>query len=180
VVGSDGAGQTRLLEAAHIGIATMVRSLLRFNALLVVVNSLAIASAALGPIPRSRPGLSRGSLRTRKSSSRRNKEAGALRVDLSIDPAKTGELTVTLPDAEAKDQVRRPLLLIPAEIELAETAWSDAFQAAEVQPGEKTVSVAGVPAGKYRTIRGKSSAEVEVAAGKTAAVTLVQDEPAKK
>jgi hypothetical protein len=101
-------------------------------------------------------------------------------VDLSIDPAKTGALTVTLPDAEAKDPVRRPLLLIPADIEPPGTAWHDAFQAAEVQPGEKTVSVAGVPAGTYRAIRGKSSAEVEVAAGKTAAVTLVRGEPTKK
>lgn len=101
-------------------------------------------------------------------------------VNLSIDPAKTGGLTVTLPDAEANDKVRRPLLLIPADIDLPGKAWHDAFQAAEVQPGDKEVSVVGVPAGKYRAVRGKSSAEVEVVTGKTATVALIRDEPKKK
>ena len=100
-------------------------------------------------------------------------------VNLSIDPAKTGGLTVTLPDAEANDKVRRPLLLIPADIDLPGKAWHDAFQAAEVQPGDKEVSVVGVPAGKYRAVRGKSSAEVEVVTGKTATVALIRDEPKK-
>ena len=66
-------------------------------------------------------------------------------VNLSIDPAKTGGLTVTLPDVEANEMVRRPLLLIPADIDLPGKAWHDAFQAAEVQPGDKTVAVVGVP-----------------------------------
>ena len=101
-------------------------------------------------------------------------------VNLSINPAKTGGLTVTLPDAEANDQARRLLLLIPADIDLPGKAWHDAFQAAEVQPGDKTVSVIGVPAGKYRVVRGKSSAEVEVVAGKTATVALIRDEPKNK
>jgi hypothetical protein len=101
-------------------------------------------------------------------------------VDLTIDPAKTGGLKVTLPDAEANEGARWPLQLIPVDIDLPGTAWHQAFQAAEVKPGEKVVSVNGVPAGKYHVARGKSKGEVEVTAGKTAEVTLVRDEPKKK
>lgn len=101
-------------------------------------------------------------------------------VDLTIDPTKTGELTVTLPDAETKDAASWPLRLIPAGIDLPGIEWHYAFQAAEVKKGQKTVTVKGVPAGKYQATRGQSKGEVEVTAGKSVEVTLVRDEPKKK
>ena len=101
-------------------------------------------------------------------------------VDLTIDPARTGGLKVSLPDADADDPVRRPLLLIPADIDLPGTAWHPAFEAAEVKPGTKVVSVTGVPAGKYRAVRGKSAGPAEVTEGKVSEFTLVRDEPKTK
>ena len=101
-------------------------------------------------------------------------------VDLTIDPARTGELVVTLPDAEAAEQFSPALSLRPADLDIAVSATNFAFDAAQVKTGQKTVTVKGVPAGKYQVTRGKSKGEVEVVAGKSAAVTLVRDEPAKK
>ena len=48
------------------------------------------------------------------------------------------------------------------------------FNVATVKMGEKTVKVSGIPAGRYRAVRGADEAEVEVAAGKSVAVTLVR------
>jgi hypothetical protein len=101
-------------------------------------------------------------------------------VDLTVDPAKTGEVAVTIPDAEAKEPIRWPLLLLPADIHLPGTAWHQAFEAADVQPGQTSVAVAGVPAGRYKVARGKSSAEVEVVAGRKATVTLVRNGPRRE
>ena len=60
------------------------------------------------------------------------------------------------------------------------TEFAFAFNAAEVKTGQKSVTVTGVPAGKYQVSRGKSKGQVEVTAGKSVAVTLVRDEPVKK
>jgi hypothetical protein len=102
-----------------------------------------------------------------------------LTIDLTVDPAKTGGVTVTLPDEEAKDASEWGLSLVPSEFDRADMWMRNAFEAAKVKVGTKTVTVQGVPAGKYVAVRGKSEAEVEVAAGKTAAVTLVRKEPTK-
>ena len=107
------------------------------------------------------------------------KEGDEQTVDLTVDPAKAGALTVTLPDAEADDKIRWPLVVVPAGIDLPGTAWHQAFQAADMKPGEKTVSVTGIPAGKYKVVRGKSAADVEITAGKNVTVTLVRDESKK-
>jgi len=71
------------------------------------------------------------------------------------------------------------LALVPPEFDRSDMWTRSAFDAARVKTGTKTVTVQGVPAGKYVAVRGKSEAEVEVAAGKTAAVTLVRKEPTK-
>jgi hypothetical protein len=98
-------------------------------------------------------------------------------VDLNIDPAKTGEVAVTIPEVEAREQIRSPLLLLPVEIKLPGTAWHQAFEASEVKLGVTSVAVAGVPAGKYKVVRGKSSADVKVVAGRKATVSLVREVP---
>jgi hypothetical protein len=103
-----------------------------------------------------------------------------LTVDLTIDPAQTGEVAVTLPDEEANDSSEWHLSLIPAELNQPNLGYHFAFNAAEVKKGQKSVMVKGVPAGKYKAIRGKSEAEVEVVAGKSTPVTLVRTEAKKK
>jgi len=106
------------------------------------------------------------------------KEGDQLTVDLTIDPSKTGELEVTLPDAEVAEKDNWHLSLVPAEMG-PELGWEYAFNAAEVKSGQKTVTVKGVPAGKYRVIRGQSQADAEVTAGKTTKVNLVRVAPKK-
>jgi hypothetical protein len=108
------------------------------------------------------------------------KAGDQLTVDLTIDPAKTGEVVVTIPDEEANDAGEWHLSLIPAELDQPGRGYHFAFNAAEVKKGQKTVTVKGVPAGKYRAMRGKSEAAVEVTAGKSTPVTLVRADPKKK
>jgi hypothetical protein len=100
-------------------------------------------------------------------------------VDLTIDPAATGEVVVTLPDSAAKDPGETSLSLVPAKADLPELGLGGEhyFNVATVKMGEKTVKVSGIPAGKYRAVWGTDEAEIEVLAGKAVAVTLV---PAKK
>ena len=103
--------------------------------------------------------------------------------DLTIDPAKTGSIVITLPDEEANEKVsllNARLFLIPIEFDKSEMWSRDAFEAGPVEEGNKTAARKGVPAGKYLALRGKSEAEVEAAAGKEAACTLVRNEPKKK
>ena len=110
------------------------------------------------------------------------KEGDQLTADLTIDPAKTGSVVVTLPDEEANAQlslISSSLYLIPTEIDSSERWARDAFEADYVEVGNKTAARKGVPAGKYLALRGKSEAEVEVAAGKESAVTLVRKESKK-
>jgi hypothetical protein len=96
-------------------------------------------------------------------------------IDLTIDPAQTGSVTVTLPDEEAKDNFAWGLQLIPQGIEIPGGTFNSAFDAVEVKEGQKTVNVKGVPPGKYKALRGKSSALIDVVVGKDTAVTLVRD-----
>jgi len=110
------------------------------------------------------------------------KEGDQLTFDVTIDPAKMGSIVVTLPDEEANAQlslVNSSLVLIPMEFVQSETWIREAFEAGYVQVGNKTVTREGVPAGKYLVRRGKSEAEVEVAAGKESAITLVRKESKK-
>lgn len=101
-------------------------------------------------------------------------------IDLTVDPAKTGEVVVTLPADEANDAQESHLSLIPADLDRPGVRYDYAFNAAEVKKGQKSVTVKGVPAGKYRAIRGKSEAELEVVAGKSTPVTLVRLAPKGK
>jgi hypothetical protein len=103
-----------------------------------------------------------------------------LTVDLTVDPAKMGSVVVTLPEEEAKDRSEPNLYLVPLEFDRSDLWVRAAFRPAVVKPGSTTVTINGVPAGKYVALRGKSEAEVEVAAGKEAACTLVRNEPKKK
>jgi hypothetical protein len=100
-------------------------------------------------------------------------------IDLTIDPATTGEVVVTLPESDAKEPGETSLALVPAKADLPKLGLGSEhyFNVATVKMGEKTVKVSGIPAGKYRAVRGSDEAEVEVIAGKSVAVTLV---PAKK
>ncbi len=101
------------------------------------------------------------------------KAGDELTVDLTIDPSKFGDLIVTLPEEEAKDTSTWPVSLVPLGDVPAITNHF-AFSGAETKVGEKVVTIKGVPAGKYRAVRGQSEAEVEVVVGKTTAVTLVR------
>jgi hypothetical protein len=110
------------------------------------------------------------------------KEGDQLTVDLTIDPAKMGSIVVTLPDEEANAKmslINSSLYLIPVEFDGSEMWVRAAFEAGYVEEGNKTVARKGVPAGKYLALRGKSEAEVEVAAGKESAITLVRKESKK-
>jgi hypothetical protein len=110
------------------------------------------------------------------------KEGDQLTVDLTIDPAKMGSIVVTLPDEEASAKmslINSSLFLIPIEFDRSEEWVRAAFEAGYVEVGNKTAARKGVPAGKYLALRGKSEAEVEVAAGKESAVTLVRKESKK-
>jgi hypothetical protein len=100
-------------------------------------------------------------------------------VDLTIDPATTGEVVVTLPESDAKGPAETSLALVPNKADLPELGLGSEhfFNVATVKMGEKAVKISGIPAGKYRAVRGTDEAEVEVAAGKSVAVTLT---PAKK
>lgn len=92
-------------------------------------------------------------------------------VDFTIDPANTGEVVVTLPASDSKEM---SLAVVPAKADLPELGLGSEhyFNVATVKPGEKTVKVSGIPAGKYRAVRGTDEVEVEVVAGKSVAVTL--------
>jgi hypothetical protein len=110
------------------------------------------------------------------------KEGDRLTVDLTIDPATTGSVVVTLPDDEANAKLsllNSSLFLIPIEFDRSEMWVRAAFDAGSVEEGNKTAARKGVPAGKYLAVRGKSEAEVAVAAGKESAVTLVRKEAKK-
>jgi hypothetical protein len=100
-------------------------------------------------------------------------------IDLTIDPATTGEVVVTFPESAATDPAEMSLSLVPAKADLPELGLGSEhyFNVATVKKGDKTVKVSGIPAGKYRAVLGTNEAEVEVLAGKSAAVTLG---PAKK
>jgi hypothetical protein len=101
-------------------------------------------------------------------------------VDLTIDLAKTGELVVTLPDEEANDKSAWGLHVVPVEMAGADLGWHYAFNAGEMKAGQKTMTVAGVPSGRYKLTRGESEGEVEIVAGKSTAVTLVRKKPKTK
>jgi hypothetical protein len=104
------------------------------------------------------------------------KEGDRRTLDLTIDPATTGEVVVTLPDSDAKGPAETSLALVPNKADLPELGLGSEhyFNVATVKMGEKTVKVSGIPAGKYRAVRGADEAEVEVVAGKSVAVTLVR------
>lgn len=102
-----------------------------------------------------------------------------LNVDLTIDPAKMGSVVVTLPDEEAKEANAPHLALVPFDFDRGDAWLRNAFVAAEVKKGTKNVALAGVPAGKYWAMRGRSEAEVAVTAGQESAVTLVRGEAKK-
>jgi hypothetical protein len=95
-------------------------------------------------------------------------------VDLAVDPATTGDVVVTLPaGAEAS------LALVPLNANLPDLGLGSEqyFNVATVKAGERKVTVSGIPAGKYRAVRGAEEAEIEVVAGKVTPVTLA---PPKK
>jgi hypothetical protein len=97
-----------------------------------------------------------------------------LALDLTIDPANTGEVVVTLPEGGSQEPGESSLALVPLKADLPDLGLgsSQYFSVATVKMGEKTVTVQGIPAGKYRAVRGTAEAEVEVVAGKSASVTL--------
>jgi len=107
------------------------------------------------------------------------KQGDQLSEDLTIDPAKLGDLVVTLPDEEANDEFEWQVALIPAAAVSPDLNWGYGFSGAEAKKGQKTITVKGVLAGRYKVVRGKSEGEVEVVAGKSTAVTLVRVDPKK-
>ncbi len=107
------------------------------------------------------------------------KAGDQLTVDLTIDPAKAGTVVVTLPTPVA-DDFSDGVSLVPADFDRADQWLLQSFRAGEPKKGDKTVTLKGVPAGKYVVVRGASEAPVEVTAGKETAVTLGGPEPKKK
>jgi hypothetical protein len=103
------------------------------------------------------------------------KEGDQLAIDLTIDPAKCGDLVVTLPDEEANDKFEWGVLVVPKIEGMPDLSGQFGFSGEPVKMGTKTVTIKGVLAGKYRVARGKSEADAEVVAGKSTAVTLVRD-----
>src|SRR5262249_49794463 len=105
------------------------------------------------------------------------KVGGQASVDLTIDTAKMGDEELSVPDGEGKAAGSHDL--VPAEFDASDAWFQNAFQAARLKGGEKTVMLQGVPAGKYRAVLGKTEAEVEVTAGKTTNVALVRKDAKK-
>ena len=106
---------------------------------------------------------------------------GAVRVDLTVDPAALGELEVTLP-AGAKER-RVHLLPLDKDGRLPEKAGSASSLAmqvgnyvqgarAEAPQGQDKVTFRGVRAGSYRVVAGGATADAAVKAGQTARVAL--------
>lgn len=95
-------------------------------------------------------------------------------VDLTVDPATTGDVVVTLPAGPEAS-----LALVPLNANLPDLGLGSEqyFNVATVKAGEKKVTVSGIPAGRYRAVRGTDEAEVEVVTGKPVNVSLA---PAKK
>jgi len=100
--------------------------------------------------------------------------------DLVIDTGKVGEVVAAVPESEVRDSRPGGLCLIPAGLDASDSWVRSSFGAAEVKKGETKITVKDVPAGKYRAVCGKSSADVEVTAGKPVKVTLVGDGPKTK
>jgi hypothetical protein len=100
-------------------------------------------------------------------------------IDLTIDPAATGEVVVTLPAGPAAAASASSLALVPVAADLPELGLGSEqyFNVATVKAGEKRVIVSGIPAGKYRAVRGTDEAVVDVVAGASTPVTLA---PPKK
>ena len=103
------------------------------------------------------------------------KEVDQQAIDLTIDPAATGEVVVTLPASDAKGPGETSLALVPRSADLPELGLGSEhyFNVATVKMGETTIKLSGIPAGKYRAVRGSDEAEVEVVAGKSVSVTLM-------
>lgn len=97
-----------------------------------------------------------------------------LTIDFELDATKGAEVVVTLPEVEAQDESKWDVSLIPVAKELPPITSHFAFQAAETKVGQTQVTIKGVVPGKYRVVRGRSEAELEVVAGKVNTVTLVR------
>jgi hypothetical protein len=100
------------------------------------------------------------------------KAGDLLAIDLTIDPTNSGEVVVTLP--AATESTDNSFALVPLKADLPDLGLgsSQYFSVATVKMGETSVKVSGIPAGKYRAVRGTDEAEVEVIAGKSVSVTL--------
>jgi hypothetical protein len=106
-------------------------------------------------------------------------DGGQETTDLVIDPAKVGEVVVTVPNVESGEMAGF-LSLVPAGLDASDSWVQSSFRAAKVTKGETMVTVKDLPAGKYRAVCGKSSVDVEVTAGKSVKVTLVGEGPKAK
>ena len=108
------------------------------------------------------------------------KEKDLLTVDLAIDPAKAGRVAATLSATEAMGQFdSESFYLVPLEFDVSVYIRS-VFRAAAVGKGDRSVTLEGVPAGKYLAIHGKSEAKLEVVAGRETAITMKRVEPKTK
>jgi hypothetical protein len=103
------------------------------------------------------------------------KESDRQTIDLTIDPATTGTVEIALPESVAKSPAETSLSLVPNKADLPALGLGSEqyFSVATVKMGETAVKVSGIPAGKYRAVRGSDEADVEVVAGKSVSVTLV-------
>ncbi len=88
------------------------------------------------------------------------KPGDRLTVDLTIDAAKTGSIVVAWPDDAKFGADNRPLSLIPAELDGCDLIPSNVQTSLFVPKESKTLTLNGVPAGKYHVCSGFISADV--------------------
>ncbi|MGA2256002.1 MAG: hypothetical protein ABSG53_15255, partial [Thermoguttaceae bacterium] len=100
------------------------------------------------------------------------KPGDQLTVDLTIDPAKSGSLVVTWTYKNRFNNDNRPLALNPVELDNSDLIPSDTQPLVFVKNGVDTITLTGVPAGKYHVQSSFIGADVEVKPGSETHVTL--------
>jgi hypothetical protein len=100
------------------------------------------------------------------------KPGDQLRVDLTIDPAKAGSLVVTWPEKNPFNSDGRPLALDPVELDGSGLIPSDSDPLVFVKNGVDTITLTGVPAGKYHVRSLWRGEDVEVKPGTETQVTF--------
>jgi hypothetical protein len=103
------------------------------------------------------------------------KPGDKLTIDLTFDDAKAGSIVVTWPDYQTMGSDSRPLLLTPAELDGSDLLPPNSQPTIGVAKGTKSLTLKGVPAGKYHVQSWERAADVEVTPGAEASVELAPE-----